>query len=101
MIQDLRDRVAKDPDQILEPIFRALSATKSYAKNGQMVTVPDYDVQLKAAGFVFDRLYGKPVQALEHSGPDGNPLMVLLKLAQERGIYSRQGLPPRRPAARR
>ena len=31
---------------------------------------------LQAAQYIIDRLDGKPIQALEHSGPEGKPMLI-------------------------
>jgi hypothetical protein len=37
---------------------------------------PLHAVRIRAADKVFDRIIGRPVQAIRHSGPDGGPLEV-------------------------
>lgn len=37
---------------------------------------------LKAAEMLLDRCYGKPVQAIEHGGPDGDSIVINLETMQ-------------------
>lgn len=41
--------------------------------------VPDYDLRIKAANSVLDRMYGKPTQTI--GGEDGGPAVVAVDLA--------------------
>lgn len=45
--------------------------------------VADYDLRVKAANAILDRMYGKPAQ--EITGPDGNPAVVSIDLASMLG----------------
>jgi hypothetical protein len=85
----LRERVEADPELLLGPLLRALTAKKSYPQNGELVTVDDNATQLKAFELAHDRLYGRPTQTTEITGKDGGPLMALLRIAEaERGLSS-------------
>jgi hypothetical protein len=79
----LRAKVDADPELLLGPLVRALTAIKSYEQNGQTVVVDDNATQLKAFEIAHDRLYGRPTQTTEITGKDGGPLIHLLKLAAE------------------
>lgn len=35
--------------------------------------------RVSAANAILDRGYGKPAQALEHSGPDGGPVQIVIQ----------------------
>jgi hypothetical protein len=83
----LREKVAADPELLLGPLVRALTATKSYEQNGRTVVVDDNATQLKAFEIAHDRLYGKPTQTTEITGKDGGPLLALLKIhAEQQGL---------------
>jgi hypothetical protein len=43
---------------------------------------PDYDIRIKAARIILDRVYGKPTQPI--SGPDGQPMRIDLGPLLER-----------------
>lgn len=44
----------------------------------ELIEDPDPSVALKAAQVVIERIHGKPVQALEHSGADGVPISIVI-----------------------
>jgi hypothetical protein len=79
----LREKVDADPELLLGPLVRALTATKSYEQNGKTVVIADNATQLKAFEIAHDRLYGRPMQTTEITSKDGGPLLALLKIAAE------------------
>jgi hypothetical protein len=83
VIEKMRERVEADIELVLKPYFEALEAklmtTVFSAEDGVltvMTDVPDLEMRMKAADKLLDRVYGKPRQQMEHSGPDkgGIPL---------------------------
>jgi len=49
----------------------------------ELVHSTDENVALKAINTVLDRGWGKPAQALEHSGPDGGPISYVVEAPAE------------------
>lgn len=77
----LRERIERDIDRVLDPLWDALDAKRGLAlavKGGGMEIgyVPDHETRIKAARELLDRAYGRPKQQTEISGPDGEPLRV-------------------------
>ena len=63
----------------LDPAIRDLARAASVPaieRAIQLIGDNDPNVALKAINTVLDRAWGKPVQATEHSGPDGEPIEV-------------------------
>ena len=63
----------------LDPAVRELARAASVPaieRAIRLVEDSDPNVALKAIGVVLDRAWGKPVQATEVSGPDGEPIEV-------------------------
>src|SRR5262245_28553960 len=56
--------------------IEALDAERTFVvgtgQNSRLETAPDHDMRLKAYNAIFDRLYGKPSQAV--TGEDGGPV---------------------------
>ena len=83
----LRERVEAEADEWLQP-YRDLrdNAVLTFTHQGEIVAqVPDYAARVRASEMVFDRVYGKPRQALEHSSDEGKPLGIfaLAELARQ------------------
>lgn len=57
----------------------ALKALVSVMKRGKSDAA-----RVAAANSILDRAYGKPVQAVEHSGTDGDPIKITLAEIQSR-----------------
>jgi hypothetical protein len=45
--------------------------------NAEVEFVPDHAIRLQAFREAFDRVYGKPRQAIEHTGAEGGPVELL------------------------
>lgn len=60
-------------DPAVREMARAASVT-AIQRAIELVASSDENVALKAINTVLDRAWGKPVQATEHSGPDGEPI---------------------------
>lgn len=63
----------------LDPAVRELARAASVPaieRAIQLIADNDPNVALKAINCVLDRAWGKPAQAVEHSGPDGEPIEV-------------------------
>lgn len=88
----LRERVEGAADEILAPYFKALGVEYvngeiqrgpgavhvGKTKDGDVIAsdVEDLAGQITAAERLLDRVYGKPKQTAELSGPDGGPIVV-------------------------
>lgn len=77
----LRERLEKNIDVVLEPLFDGLFANKGMTislKGGGMevVETPDHSTRIAAVRELLDRAYGKPKQATEITGADGGPVQV-------------------------
>jgi hypothetical protein len=77
----LRERIEADVDQVLAPLFDALSADRGLAlvlKGGGMEIgyTTDHETRIKAARELLDRAYGRPKQQTELTGAYGGPLEV-------------------------
>lgn len=79
-MQVLREMFEQEVTAWIKPYMDALTATKPVVVgNGRMahvVKVPDHRTRQAAAEALWDRLYGKPKQATEISGPDGGAIEV-------------------------
>ena len=62
-------------DPAIREMARAASVT-AIQRAIDLVASNDENVALKAINTVLDRAWGKPVQATEISGPDGEPMQV-------------------------
>lgn len=81
-----RDAATKEHLATLTELARehtdiALNALVQVASNGV-----SENAKVSAAIAILDRGYGKPVQSLEHSGPDGDPIELEDAGARERII---------------
>jgi hypothetical protein len=76
----LREKVEAEADRILAALFDALDADRGLVVgNGPSATVEhvtDHAVRIAAARELLDRVYGKPRQAVEHTGADGAPIVI-------------------------
>jgi hypothetical protein len=76
----LRDRVENDVDRWVQPFEEALAAEAPVVvgtgKHATLEMVTDHGTRMRAAIAVLDRVYGRPKQATEISGPDGNPIEI-------------------------
>lgn len=64
----------KIPPEVVEAARAA--SPKAIQRAIELMDNPDPNVALKALNTVLDRGYGKPVQAVQHSGDEDNPLKV-------------------------
>ncbi|MCA1572668.1 MAG: hypothetical protein LC798_20710, partial [Chloroflexi bacterium] len=76
----LRERIEQNIDRWLAPIEEALAAERGIVvgmgEDASLEFIPDHAIRLRAAAEGFDRVYGKPKQAIEQSGPEGGPIQV-------------------------
>jgi len=77
----LRERIERDIDRVLDPLWDALAADKGVviSLGGGETTVEhvtDHAIRIAAARELLDRAYGKPKQATEISGPEGGPVVT-------------------------
>ncbi len=75
----LQRRVEEEAEQIIGVLFEGLEASRGITLRlggGQdtLVETPDHTARIAAARELFDRAIGRPKQALEHSGPDGDAI---------------------------
>ncbi len=66
-----RPKIPDDIKKILK-----LQAPNALQKLLTLMESDDERIALVAANSILDRAWGKPVQATEHSGPDGEPIEV-------------------------
>lgn len=89
-LEIMRVRVEAEIDEILKPFFDGLTAEKAlavsggYKEAGYVEYVDDPAIRMKAAEALLDRVYGKPKQTTELSGPDGGPVSIELPKTSER-----------------
>lgn len=80
VVDVLRERFEAEADEWLGELKAALGATMPHmigtGRDAHIVEVPDHRTRLKAIEIAFDRVYGKPKQATELSGPQGGPVEV-------------------------
>jgi hypothetical protein len=80
-IAQAKERIAGKLPDLLDALFElAEGVTVQEVKDGQTVVYtrpPDF----KAASYLVDRVMGKPVQAVEASGPGGDPIPIALTAA--------------------
>jgi hypothetical protein len=75
----MRERVEQRVDEVLAPYFDALTGAVVHGfYQGDFVLTehPDLAARISAAEKLLDRVYGRPRQQVEHSGPDGGPVQV-------------------------
>lgn len=103
VVDVIRERIEEHIDDVLRPLFEALDADRGVVvgsgENAMLEHVPDWDARLRAVREVLDRAYGRPKQALEHTGPEGGALAheVILDAESREAIA---GVLRRRPATR-
>lgn len=75
-------------DEVVRPLFEGLNASRAVVvgngPSAHVETVGDPEVAMKAAERILDRVYGKPKQTTELSGPDGGPISVEVPTGEER-----------------
>lgn len=65
----LRERLEADIDKVLNPLFTAAEATRTYTdSNGDTHELDDHQIRIVAIRELLDRAYGKPKQQTELSG---------------------------------
>lgn len=78
VVEVLRDRFEARADEFLDALDEALKAMQPYTvgwgEEAYVEMVPDHRVRLKALEIAFDRVYGRPKQATEISGPGGGAI---------------------------
>lgn len=77
----LRERIERDIDTVLNPLWEALAADQGIAlqiKGGGMdlALIADHRTRIAAARELLDRAYGKPKQQTEVTGADGGPVAL-------------------------
>lgn len=77
----LRTKLEADADRVLDPLFDALEADIAIpVGSGEEAAVdyqPDHRTRLLAVKEILDRVYGRPKQATEITGPQGGPVSVV------------------------
>jgi hypothetical protein len=80
-IDILRERFEAEADRVLNPLFDALEADiATVVGRGEEAMVdyqPDHRTRLLAIKEILDRVYGRPKQATEITGPQGGPVQVI------------------------
>ncbi len=80
-IDVLRRRLEERADEVLNPLFAALEAdVATVVGRGEEAMVdyqPDHRTRLLAVKEILDRVYGRPKQATEITGPAGGPVQVI------------------------
>lgn len=79
VIERMRERVEEDIEKIIAPYFDAIeNAIVTATHEGQVIPseVADLGARIKAAEALLDRVYGKPRQVTEVSGPDGGAVPI-------------------------
>lgn len=78
LIEVWREQVEKDYEKVLAVFREGLEAERALVVgNGptaHLETAPDIPTRIKAAESYVDRVYGKPTQTTELSGPGGKPI---------------------------
>lgn len=86
----MRERFEADADRYMKPLEEALLALKAVVvgngAHAHVQTIEDYSVRLRALEVMLDRIYGKPKQAVEHSGPDGEAMEVVVPDSKDRQL---------------
>lgn len=77
----LRERVEAEVERVVRPLFDALDAEAALVVGGnsadaRLEFAPDHKVRLQAVRDLLDRIYGKPRQSQEISGPDGGAITI-------------------------
>lgn len=76
----LREKIEQDIDSWLQVLVDAREAESGIVvgngASASLETLPDHSTRIKAFLAAFDRAYGRPRQALEHTGEDGGPIQV-------------------------
>lgn len=63
-------------------VLKRVEGEQNLDRLARAVVAKAMDGDMQAAKEIGDRLDGKPAQALEHSGPEGGPLVVTWLAAQ-------------------
>ncbi len=90
VIEVMRERIEQDIDRILRPYFDALEEAVLHATfEGSVIVsdVPDLGARIAAAEKLLDRVYGKPRQAMEHSGPDRGGVPIELSAEGSKAVH--------------
>lgn len=78
VVDVLRERFEARADEFLDALEQGLKAEQAYTvgfgEYAHVEMVPDYRTRLKALEVAFDRVYGRPAQAVELTGKDGGPV---------------------------
>ena len=86
VVDIMRERVEAAADEILDAYFRVLREAMLYGtqqRSGEIVVSdhPDIGARMAAAEKLLDRVYGKPKQSTEITGPDDGPVTASFVLA--------------------
>lgn len=82
----LREKVEAEADLILKPYFDTLrDAVLTASYEGEVIAsdIEDLGAKVAVAEKLLDRVYGKPKQSQEISGPDGGPIDMSAASDQE------------------
>lgn len=84
----LRQIFEQEVTQWIKPYVEALQATKPVVvgngRHARVELLPDHRTRQQAAEALWDRIYGKPKQQTEISGPEGGPIEVEVPQDKER-----------------
>lgn len=72
----LRERVEAEIDRVITPLFDALEAERNWTDDTGSHVTPDHGLRLAAVRELLDRVYGKPKQTQELTGPAGGPILL-------------------------
>jgi hypothetical protein len=87
LMEVLRARVEAHADEILAPYFKALGVGVDrdgnpigrgaiHVYHGEATDLEDLGAQIEAAERLIDRVFGKPRQTTELTGPEGGPIEI-------------------------
>ena len=84
----LRERFEAEADRYLKPLEDALEAMRAVVvgngAHARIEDVEDFNVRLRAVEMMLDRIYGRPRQTTELSGPGGDAVQVEVPKDEER-----------------
>ena len=79
LMEVLAERALERIDEVVGAFFEGLTAERAVVggsgESAELELVPDEALRLRAAEAIFDRLVGKPRQAVEHMSEGGGPVM--------------------------
>lgn len=83
-VEVLREALEARADEIVAPLWEALTADRAVVVgNGptaHVELVPDIPTRMAATRMFIEHGFGKPKQAIEHSGPEGDAIPVEIRI---------------------